>query len=65
MSGESGITRVASDRTRCTGSGARSHDPVELVLRAAEVVRCPVCGRRFRRAAPGDRTDPAVWPKDD
>lgn len=65
MSEDQPITEVASNRARCTGDESAPHEPVELVLATREVVTCPRCGRRFRRAAPPDRTDPAVWPKGD
>jgi hypothetical protein len=58
------VTEVKSGPARCSGEPWNPHDPVEIALEPNAVAACPVCSRRFRRAAP-IRIDRAAWPKED
>lgn len=65
MGQDKDVTRVRGGEVRCTGPADDPHDEVILKIPEDDTVRCPECGRAFRRARGWNAISGAVWPRSD
>lgn len=62
MEGEDPVIDVRGSEVRCSGPAGAAHKDMLLKVPVDDVVICPECKRRYRRAKWWNVISEAVWP---